>query len=142
MRLCIYSYACAFISGAETPSCDAKDETKPIVFNNRASTDLELVKLEVKLNVPPDHGYHNLRKVIQQFTQHCSINQSSVSCMIMGKNCVTVLFQVHTVTLPVLEKKINDSVESLSDMKVSLIKILEKAVFETDSDERTLSKVF
>ena len=62
--------------------------------------------------------------------------------MIMGKNCVTVLFQVHTVTLPVLEKKINDSVESLSDMKVSLVKILEKTIFKTDSDERTLSKVF
>ena len=62
--------------------------------------------------------------------------------MIMGKNCVTVLFQVHTVILPVLEKKINDSVEFLSDMKVSLVKILEKTIFKTDSDERTLSKVF
>ena len=62
--------------------------------------------------------------------------------MIMGKNCVTVLFQVHTIILPVLEKKINDSVEFLSDMKVSLVKILEKTIFKTDSDERTLSKVF
>ena len=124
------------------PPCDAKDETKPIVFSDKTSTDLELVNLEVKLDVPPDHGYHSLSKVIQRFTQHCNIKQSSVSYMVMGKNCVTVSFQVPTVTLPILEKKINDSVKSLPDMKVSLVKILGKTVFETDSDQKTLSKVF
>ena len=83
-----------------------------------------------------------LSEVIQRFTQHCNIDQSSFSYMIMGKNCVTVSFQVPTVTLPILEKKINDSVKSLPDMKVSLVKILGKTVFETDSDQKTLSKVF
>ena len=36
------------------PPCDAKDETKPIVFSNKTSTDLELVNLEAKLDVHPN----------------------------------------------------------------------------------------
>ena len=128
--------------GAEKSFSDVKDETESIVFSNMTSTDVELVTLETKLNVPPGHGYSGVNKVLQRFTQHCNINQSSFYCMIMSKNCVTVFFQVPTATLPVLEKKINDSVKSLSDMKVSLVKILGKTVFETDSDQSTLLKVF
>ena len=124
------------------PPCDAKDETKPIVFRDKTLTGPEHIKLEAKLDVPPNHGYHSLSEVLQRFIQHFNINQSSVSYMVIGKNCVTVSFQVPTVTLPILEKKINDSVKSLPDMKVSLVKILGKTVFETDSDQKILSKVF
>lgn len=120
----------------ETPSCNAnKDETNVMPFN-KTTTDLELVMLETKLNIPPDHSYHSLSELIQKFTQHCSIDRSSFSGMIMGKHCVTVKFIISTLTLPILEKKIKDSEKSLSDMKVSLVKILGKTIFETDSDHK------
>lgn len=123
------------------PSCDAnKDETNAMPFNNTTSSDLELVMLEAKLNTPPEHGYPS--EVIQAFTQHFNINQSSVFCMIMGENCVKVLFKVPTLQLPVLEKIINDSEKFLSNMKVSSVKILGKTVFETDSDRKVFLNVY
>ena len=97
------------------------------------------VMLEVKLNIPPISGFQHINEVLQKFTQHCNINQSGVSCMIMGKNSVTVNFQISALSLSVLEKKITDSEQSLSSMKVSLVKILGKTVFETDGS--TSSKV-
>ena len=134
-------FTCVFSSGVEKPFSDVKDEMESIVFSNMTSTDVELVTLQTKLNVPPGHGYSDVNKVLQCFTQHCDINQSSWFCQIIGENCITVFFQVPTATLPVLEKKINDSAKSLADMKVSLVKILGKTVFETNSDQNTLLKV-
>ena len=97
--------------------------------------------LEVKMNIPPNLGYHSFNEVIQKFTQHCNIDQSSVSCMIMGKSCVTVKFQVLASSLPILEKKMTDSELFFSRMKISVVKILDKTVFESDSSKSTLLKV-
>ena len=124
----------------EAPCRDAnKDEINAMPFINTNS--IEIVTLEVKLNIPPDHGYHSVNEVIQKFTQHCSINQSSVSAMIMGKNCVTIKFQVPASSIPILEKKITDSEQFFSRMKISIVKILDKTVFESDSGKNTLLKV-
>jgi len=103
-------------------------------------TSPELVAIEARLDVPPDHGFQHLNKLIQKFTQQCNI-ESSISCMIMGKNSVTVKFQVPTASIPILEKRIADSEQFFYNMKVSLVKILEKTVFETDSDKKSLLKV-
>ena len=61
--------------------------------------------------------------------------------MVMGENSVTVKFQVPTSSIPILEKKIVDSEHFFSNMKVSVVKILDKTVFETDSDKKSLLKV-
>lgn len=125
----------------ETPPCDAnKNEVTAMPFVNMNST--EIVTLEVKLDIPPNCGYPSFNEVIQKFTQHCIISQPSrVSCMIMGENCVTVKFQVPASTLPILERKITDSEQFLSRMKISIVKILDKTVFESDSGKNMLLKV-
>ena len=110
-------------------------------FLNTNST-TKIVTLEVKLNIPPDCGYPSFNEVIQKFTQHCNISQPSrVSSMVMGVNCVTVKFQVPASSLPMLEKKITDSEQFLSRMKISVVKILDKTVFESDSGKNMLLKV-
>ena len=122
------------------PHRDAKKNERNVMpFINETST--ELVMLEAKLNVHPKQGFQSVNVVIQKFVQHCRINQSSISCMIMDEKCVTVKFQVPTSSLPHLEKKIVDSEQYLANMKVSLVKILDKTVFEIDSEENIFSKV-
>ena len=124
----------------ETPSCDANKDEVIMPFININSA--EIVTLEVKLNIPPNCGYLSFNEVIEKFTQHCSISQPShISGMIMGKNCVTVKFQVPASSLPILERKITDSEQFLSKMKISVVKILDKTVFENDSGKNTLLKV-
>ena len=118
----------------ETPSCDANKDEVIIPLSCITINSAEIVTLEVKLNIPPNCGYLSFNEVIQKFTQHCSISQSSrISGMIMGKNCVTVKFQVPASSLPILERKITDSEQFLSKMKISVVKILDKIVFESDS---------
>lgn len=120
---------------AETSSHNTDEGNTMPFTNNSCKASKEHVTLEAKLHVPPDQGYQCV-KVKQRFTQHCSISHSSVSGMIMGEDCMTVNFQVPTSSLPDLEKKITDSRQSLLSMKVSLVKILGKTVFETDSGKK------
>ena len=105
-------------------------------FTNTTST--EAVMLEAKLNIIPNQGYCSFNEAVQRFSQHCNIQQSFV-CMIVGKNCVTVKFQVSASSLPILEKKITDSEQFLSSINISVVKILDKTIFESDSHAAQVS---
>jgi len=111
-------------------SCDAnKDESNTILpFTNTTSTDV--VMLEAKL---PDQGYCSFNEAVQKFSQHCNISQQFFAGMIVGKNCVTVKFQVSASSLPILESKMNDSEHFLSSINISVVKLLDKTIFESDS---------
>ena len=115
-----------------------KDKIHTITFAKK--TLAKLVTLEAKLKVPPGCGFPYFNEVMFKFTQLCAIDRSYFSGMTINDHdsCVTLRFQVPTSSLPILESKITNSIYSFPDMKISLVKILGKTVFETDCGNSTL----
>ena len=117
-------------------SCDDanKDESNTIMpFTNMTST--EVMMLEAKLSILPDQGYCSLNEAVQKFSKYCNILQQSFVGMIVGKNCVTVKFQVPASSLPILEKKMNDSEQFLSSINISVVKLLDKTIFKQSDSQ-------